>query len=265
LRSLTPESFNLDGEPPTITIQAGYSKHRREDIQPIRRDLANILWTYIAGKPAGTPVFKMPKKTYKLMRANCKAAGVAYCDDAGRYADFHAWRHTFISTLSKANVSVKLAQTLARHADPKLTLNTYTHVGLFDTSAALETLPGMTLPQAEKQTAATLKTGTDDQPVKAVTASTPEAITESKRRRARRWARENTKLQNSVEPDGVLVMPGQDEANPPSMLESCDNQGTFETAPGEDQTSSTPPVWRRKNRSCSYTDSQRFRQRYHLH
>ncbi|MGC8625617.1 MAG: hypothetical protein ACP5VQ_10195, partial [Phycisphaerae bacterium] len=78
-------------------------------------------------------------------------------------------RHSFVSALAKANVSVKLAQTLARHSDPKLTLNTYTHVGLFDASAALETLPGMT-PQAEKQTAMALKTGTDNLPVNAVAA-----------------------------------------------------------------------------------------------
>ena len=106
LRSLTPENFNLDGEPPTITVRAGFSKHRREDIQPIRHDLADMLRKYLAGKPAGTPVFDMPEKTYKLMRADCGAAGVAYCDDAGQYADFHAWRHSFISALAKANVSV---------------------------------------------------------------------------------------------------------------------------------------------------------------
>ncbi len=167
LRSLTPESFNLDGQPPTITIRAAYSKHRRQDVQPIRRDLADTLRTFIAGKAAGTPVFAMPAKAFKLMQADCKAAGVAYCDDSVRYADFHSWRHSFISSLAKANVGVKLAQTLARHSDPKLTLNTYTHVGLFDTAAALESLPGM-VPQAEKQTAMALKTGTNDLPVSAV-------------------------------------------------------------------------------------------------
>ena len=236
LRSLTPENFNLDGEPPTITVRAGFSKHRREDIQPIRHDLADMLRKYLAGKPAGTPVFDMPEKTYKLMRADCGAAGVAYCDDAGQYADFHAWRHSFISALAKANVSVKLAQTLARHSDPKLTLNTYTHIGLFDTSAALETLPGMTLPQAEKQTAAALKTGTDDQPVKAAAESTQRAIPEGERRWARHWAREDTKPWNSVEPDGVLAMPGHDEENPPSMRETCDNQGDYKSAPDRDRT-----------------------------
>ncbi|EQD55917.1 integrase-recombinase protein, partial [mine drainage metagenome] len=135
--SLTPESFNLDGEPPTITIRAGYSKHRREDIQPIRQDLADTLRAYLAGKPAGTPVFDMPAKAFKIMQddlasARAKYIGDAatdaertereqsgfclYADAAGRYADFHALRHTYITRLVKSNASVKVCQELARHS-----------------------------------------------------------------------------------------------------------------------------------------------------
>ena len=36
LRSLMPASFNLDADPPTVTVEAAYSKHRRPDVQPIR-------------------------------------------------------------------------------------------------------------------------------------------------------------------------------------------------------------------------------------
>ena len=226
LRSLTPESFNLDGQPPTITIRAGYSKHRREDIQPIRQDLANMLRTFIADKPAGTPVFDMPAKAFKLMQADCKAAGVAYCDDAGRYADFHAWRHSFVSALAKANISVKLAQTLARHSDPKLTLNTYTHVGLFDTSAALETLPGMT-PQAEKQPAAALKTGTDNLPVNAVAVPTHGAIPESKNRGALYGALLCTKPKRTVAPNSVNAESGTSVSNPHGLRQTRMVVGDF--------------------------------------
>src|SRR5262249_32797597 len=35
LRSLTPASFDLDAEPPTVTVAAAYSKRRRTDAQPI--------------------------------------------------------------------------------------------------------------------------------------------------------------------------------------------------------------------------------------
>ena len=221
LRSLTPESFNLDGQPPTITIRAGYSKHRREDIQPIRQDLADTLRTFIAGKPAGTPVFNMPDKAFKLMQADCRAAGVAYCDDSGRYADFHAWRHSFVSALAKANVSVKLAQTLARHSDPKLTLNTYTHVGLYDTSTALESLPGIDKPQG--QNAMALKTGTDNLPVNAV--GLPGQTDGN--RMARSGALLGVKPKSSMESGGVLAEQGTSEENPHELRQTRMVVGDF--------------------------------------
>ena len=57
LRSLTPESFDLDADPPTVTVQAAYSKRRRDDVQPIRPDLADALRPWLASKAPGQPVF----------------------------------------------------------------------------------------------------------------------------------------------------------------------------------------------------------------
>ena len=45
-----------------------------------------------------------------------------------------------LSDLGKAGVSPKLAQTLARHSDPKLTMNIYTHVDAADQATAIEML-----------------------------------------------------------------------------------------------------------------------------
>jgi len=59
----------------------------------------------------------------------------------GQYADFHSLRHWFITGLARAGVWPKMAQTLARHSDIRLTLDVYTHVELPDRSAAIETLP----------------------------------------------------------------------------------------------------------------------------
>jgi integrase len=57
LRSLTPESFDLAGDPPTVTVRAAYSKHRRDDVQPIPPDLAEALRPWVASKAPGRPVF----------------------------------------------------------------------------------------------------------------------------------------------------------------------------------------------------------------
>ena len=48
----------------------------------------------------------------------------------GRYADFHANRHTFITNLGRAGVPPKTTQELARHSDIRLTMNVYSHTDL---------------------------------------------------------------------------------------------------------------------------------------
>lgn len=43
LASLTWQSFNLDDSTPSITVLAAYSKHRRDDTLPLRKDIAGQL------------------------------------------------------------------------------------------------------------------------------------------------------------------------------------------------------------------------------
>jgi len=57
LRSLTPASFDLDADPPTVTVTAGYSKRRRQDVQPIRPDLAELLRPWLAKYGRDEPPF----------------------------------------------------------------------------------------------------------------------------------------------------------------------------------------------------------------
>jgi hypothetical protein len=49
-------------------------------------------------------------------------------------------RKTFITNLSLAGVQPKAAQTLARHSDINLTMNTYTMLQVLDQAAAVESL-----------------------------------------------------------------------------------------------------------------------------
>src|SRR5262249_23360296 len=77
------------------------------------------------------------------------AAGVPYCvvrDDVPLYADFHAMRHTYISMLGKSGATIKEAQTLARHSDPKLTIGRYSHTSLPELGRAVEKMPDLTGP-----------------------------------------------------------------------------------------------------------------------
>ena len=66
-----------------------------------------------------------------------------YVDSHSKYADFHGFRHMFVSNLCRAGVSPQTAQILARHSDIKLTLNIYTHVAPEEQAAAIRQLPGL--------------------------------------------------------------------------------------------------------------------------
>ena len=94
-----------------------------------------------------------------MLREDLEAAGIAYRDDSGRVLDFHAFRHTYVTMLARSGAPVKVVQTLARHSDPKLTLNTYTHLTVFDTAAALDALPNLSRSPSAPEAAR--MTGTD--------------------------------------------------------------------------------------------------------
>ena len=58
LKSLTPESFDLASEPPTLTVEACYSKHRRKDVLPLHPDLVPRLRTWLADRFGGKPTLR---------------------------------------------------------------------------------------------------------------------------------------------------------------------------------------------------------------
>jgi hypothetical protein len=81
-------------------------------------------------------------KTEAEKKRRLKTDFLCYSNHDGLFADFHSRRHLFITSLERAGISPKMAQTLARHGDIRLTLGVYTHVGFGDRTAAIESLPG---------------------------------------------------------------------------------------------------------------------------
>jgi hypothetical protein len=86
---------------------------------------------------------------------------LAAVDAAGRKLDFHGLRHSFVSRLIKAGVRPKNAQLLARHSTIGLTMDRYTHVGLHDVAAALNTLPCIPESSGKPEPQTLRMTGTD--------------------------------------------------------------------------------------------------------
>jgi len=150
LASLTVSSFNFQDNPAKVSVQAIHSKRRKRDVLPLHELVAEKIKQHLAAmsnlKP-DTKVFSLRsasgelRKTAKMMKADLKRAGIPYQDEQGLFADFHSNRHTFISNLSSAGVTPKVAQTLARHSDINLTMNTYTHVEMQKQVDAIRSLP----------------------------------------------------------------------------------------------------------------------------
>ena len=84
-----------------------------------------------------------------------KRAGIVLVDEEGRVADLHALRTTLGTQLARAGIAPQVAQRLMRHSDYRTTLKHYTVLGLSDTAAAIDQVPG--IGQAE----VAAKTGTD--------------------------------------------------------------------------------------------------------
>jgi integrase len=105
-----------------------------------------LLRGWLEEKPAGLPVFPVKNlhwRTWQMMKTDLAAAGIPSVDEDGRFADFHALRHTFISEVVRAGASVKEAQTLARHKTPELTFRVYAHARLHDLTRTLDAMPGI--------------------------------------------------------------------------------------------------------------------------
>ena len=172
LASLTWQSLDLDTAEPTITVKAGYTKNRKEATMPLRQDVAVLFrqWQTDSGCKPTDKAFAgfNPKKGAAMLRQDLGTADIDYQDEAERVADFHSFRHTFITNVVKSGATVKESQVLARHSKPELTLGVYTHLGISDERRALDKMPILTSPATKSNQAAALKTGTDDLPVDAV-------------------------------------------------------------------------------------------------
>jgi integrase len=171
LASLTRRSVDLESAQPSVAVEAAYSKRRRQDSIPLHPEVARRLRAWLAGRELADsePLFDLKtfggcwRKTAKMMRLDLERAGSPYQDEDGLFADFHANRHTFITNLGRGNVSLVMAQTLARHSDPKLTASTYTHLSVSDQTAAIGmlTAPPIVV-KTEDEPEVLRATGTED-------------------------------------------------------------------------------------------------------
>jgi hypothetical protein len=135
----------------TIAVRQNVTKNKNLATLPLRPDTAAQLRVFLVGKKRDAPVFDVPVNTAPMIKADEADAGIPYVDEEGRYADFHALRHTTGSWLAANNVHPKIAQSIMRHSDINLTMSRYTHVFKGQEAEAVARFPDLSLSRCEEQ------------------------------------------------------------------------------------------------------------------
>jgi len=163
IRMLTVAAFNFKAC--VVTLAGAYTKNKQLAELDLKPELTAEIEASLADKSPDAPAFRMPNSAARMIRKDLDAARakwiaeaqtdrergerersdfLAYYDFAGRVADFHALRHTFITNLARAGVHPSDAQALARHSTITLTMDCYTHTLRRDHKQIINALPDLT-------------------------------------------------------------------------------------------------------------------------
>ena len=244
LASLTPGTFDLDGEPPTVCCLGAYTRNGEQATLPLRPDLTAALRKWMDGRLADGRLWPgrwaSSRAAAEMIRRDLAAAKAAwvkrapseqvkaervksrfleYRDASGRIADFHSLRHTLITNLARGKVHPQNAQALARHSTINRTMNAYTHTVLGDLADDVGRLPALPAPKAsDSQAVALADTGTDG-------LLRPD---DDPRRRTRRRTVSDFGCQNSAN-DGGTWRNGAGSDGGTARAENADKQGEMAT------------------------------------
>jgi hypothetical protein len=161
LRRLTLE--HLDVEHSGLQLESEWTKNRKSCFQPLPKDLANKLYEFARSEEPSRlyakfhkrkqhtatmpkqPLFYVPSHTARSVDQDLLSAGIPKHGPGGKI-DFHAIRKAYINLVIESGVTVKEAQTLARHASPELTMNVYGHAREDRLADAVERVAEVVLP-----------------------------------------------------------------------------------------------------------------------
>ena len=120
LTELRVKYLNLDRQPyASIELPGEFTKNGDEArlllVPALTEDLK--LWIADTGKGAEDTLFDVPIKVVPIMKRDLKRAGIAYKDEKGKYADFHALRKSAGTMLGVAGVPMRIRQLFMRHGD----------------------------------------------------------------------------------------------------------------------------------------------------
>ncbi|MBL8823170.1 MAG: site-specific integrase [Planctomycetia bacterium] len=126
----------------SVRCHAAYTKNRKHVEQPLPPWIIPLLEQFL--QPLASEAKLWPGPWYKracyMLRSDMTAAGIPYKTCEG-YFDFHSFRGQYITELASVTHNIKVLQTLARHADVRLTLHRYAKARPAEIMAATAALP----------------------------------------------------------------------------------------------------------------------------
>lgn len=148
LGSLQIGSFFLEN-PCHLIIQATSSKHREKDVVYLHPELAEEISKELKRIAPGEYLFPLlaQRKTSEMMQADLQIAEIEYRDDQGRFADFHALRHTFVTKAWETGAAANIVMNMARHKNITTTMK-YTHR---DETAQINAIRAMQPPKRKEK------------------------------------------------------------------------------------------------------------------
>jgi len=141
LAALTWGDLHLEAVTPFVKVRASTTKNGKAAEMRLHPELADELRKLKGcGVLEPDPVFKGIPRIERFRRDLIKA-GIPFKDAFGRKAVFHSLRHTFGTNLARGGVASRVAMSLMRHSDRRLTDKIYTDENLLGTWSAFDALP----------------------------------------------------------------------------------------------------------------------------
>ena len=158
---------HLDGARCGLHLDAEWTKNRKPGFQPLPSSLVERLREFAeSGEPSrlyskfygradaespapANPLLYVPSHPARDLDVDLQKAGIQKQAPGGKI-DFHACRLAYINFVIEAGVSIKEAQSLARHSTPDLTLNVYGRTREDRLSEAVERVASMLQPERKR-------------------------------------------------------------------------------------------------------------------
>jgi len=142
LRQLKWGEINLEAPVPNMIVRAETAKNKKQESVCLVPEIVEALSAYRpAGWSSSDAVFPKGIPRASRLKVDAERNGIAYRDEQGRYADFHALRYTWATFLQRNGVAQRFAMKLMRHSDIKLTSKVYTDETQLPIYASIKNLP----------------------------------------------------------------------------------------------------------------------------